>query len=297
MASRILLGLAAAALLAPATLLTQSRGITLEEMAGLLRSNVSSARVLTLAQERCVAFHPTGEALATLRQAGATAELLEGLRTPNLCTTTGPTPVPPPPAADTAGGALPPLPRNLHVDRAPFGPPPPPPGHPSRGFFASLTATAAGFNEKGTDLDVGGGMGVEVGYAPVPALAFFVRVDGGWRTPPEDEGGEQTLWFGDVGGRVYLGGRRAAVRPFADASFTAFGIAGDEEELSGTGFSAGGGVQARVARNLAVDLGFRWLAGTLDTDDTGGESTPLEDEIEGRGARVYLGISGFPGGR
>ena len=98
MASRILPDLAAAALLAPATLLAQSRGITLEEMAGLLRGNVSSARVLTLAQERCVASLPTAEALATLRQAGATPELLEGLRNPNLCATTGPTPVPPPAA-------------------------------------------------------------------------------------------------------------------------------------------------------------------------------------------------------
>ncbi len=72
--------LLALALLIAAPAAAQQRGFTLAEVEELLRSDVSSTRILLLVQQRCIHFDPDDRALAVLSAAGATTELLAGLR-------------------------------------------------------------------------------------------------------------------------------------------------------------------------------------------------------------------------
>lgn len=53
--------------------------LLVEEVSGLLRSGVSSKRILDIARERCLAFTLEPSALAALRAAGATEQLLVSL--------------------------------------------------------------------------------------------------------------------------------------------------------------------------------------------------------------------------
>src|SRR5262245_38088327 len=66
---------------APGRVLAQNAGLTLTELIALQSAGVPRARVLFRARESCIAFRPSPDSEARLRQAGATAALLAELRT------------------------------------------------------------------------------------------------------------------------------------------------------------------------------------------------------------------------
>src|SRR6478672_1445793 len=99
-----LAGVLALALSAP--LAAQGKGYSLDDILGLVRRHVASARVLSLAKSSCLTFVVTNEAATRIKRAGGTQALVDGLR--QVCNPNTPavdsvakTP-PPPPPVDTA---------------------------------------------------------------------------------------------------------------------------------------------------------------------------------------------------
>jgi S1-C subfamily serine protease len=109
----LLTGVFAFALSAP--LAAQGKGYTLDDILGLLRRHVASARVLSLAKSSCVTFIVTGDVDTRIKRAGGTQSLVDGLKqvcnpnTPAVDSATkvssGAVPIPkaadPPPPVDT----------------------------------------------------------------------------------------------------------------------------------------------------------------------------------------------------
>jgi S1-C subfamily serine protease len=109
----VLAGVLAFALSAP--LRAQGKGYTLDDILGLLRRHVASARVLSLAKSSCVTFIVTDDVDTRIKRAGGTQSLVDGLKavcnpnTPAVDSATkvssGAVPIPkpadPPPPVDT----------------------------------------------------------------------------------------------------------------------------------------------------------------------------------------------------
>ena len=114
--SRAWLAAGVFALILAAPLGAQSKGYTLDDILGLLRRHVSSARVLSLAKTSCVTFEVTDDVAGRLKRVGGTTALVDGLR--QVCNPNSPpvdsaskvvsggVPIPkpadPPPPVDTA---------------------------------------------------------------------------------------------------------------------------------------------------------------------------------------------------
>ena len=73
----------------------QTKAYSLDDLVGLLKRKVSSTRVLTLAKQSCISFVMTTDAESSLRKAGASTDLVNGLH--DVCN-----PDHPKPGADTA---------------------------------------------------------------------------------------------------------------------------------------------------------------------------------------------------
>jgi S1-C subfamily serine protease len=109
----VIAGVLAFALAAP--LHAQGKGYTLDDILGLLRRHVASARVLSLAKSSCVTFIVTDDVDTRIKRAGGTQSLVDGLKqvcnpnTPAVDSATkvssGAVPIPkaadPPPPVDT----------------------------------------------------------------------------------------------------------------------------------------------------------------------------------------------------
>ncbi|MEO8879785.1 MAG: S1C family serine protease [Gemmatimonadaceae bacterium] len=110
----LLAGVFAFVLSAP--LAAQAKGYSLDDILGLLRRHVSSARVLSLAKSNCVTFVVSDDVDTRIKRAGGTQSLVDGLK--QVCNPNGPggdsatkvssgaVPIPkpadPPPPVDTA---------------------------------------------------------------------------------------------------------------------------------------------------------------------------------------------------
>ncbi|HEX8360759.1 MAG TPA: outer membrane beta-barrel protein [Longimicrobium sp.] len=277
------------ALAAPAA--AQQRGFELVELEKLLRSHVSSARVIVLAQQRCIHFVPDDAALAQLTTSGATRELLDALRAPGQCRTG--------PAAAAAGVAPAP------ASDAPASAPPPAPAprrSPATGFLG-LAYTTGAFTPKGGDeQDSGGGAAIDFGVNVSPYIALFIHGD--YVDVTSDAGDAYGLRHADLGARVYLSPARWRVRPFAEGSGVVFGMdfteaGGTETErsLDGFGVSGGAGVQLRFTRTLALEGSYRLMSGSLSTEAVDGDEGELDDPVSGRTRRLQVGLSWIPAAR
>ena len=82
----VLAGVLSLVLSAP--LAAQGKGYTLDDILGLLRRHVASARVLSLAKSSCVTFIVTNDVDTRIKRAGGTQSLVDGLK--QVCNPNGP---------------------------------------------------------------------------------------------------------------------------------------------------------------------------------------------------------------
>jgi S1-C subfamily serine protease len=78
----------ALAFILSAPLAAQGKGYTLDDILGLLRRHVASARVLSLAKSSCVTFVVTDDVDTRIKRAGGTQSLVDGLK--QVCNPNGP---------------------------------------------------------------------------------------------------------------------------------------------------------------------------------------------------------------
>jgi hypothetical protein len=279
--------LLALALLFAAPAAAQQRGFTLAEVEELLRSDVSSTRILLLVQQRCIHFDPDDRALALLSAAGATTELLEGLRQPSQCRThSGPLPkssVPAVPAAPSASDA-------------PQAPPTPRSARPLA-FIGFGYANGSFTPDEGDGDGAGHGAAVEFGvggsHFAVFARGAFAGIDSG-------AGEAYDLGNTDLGARVVFLPARAVLRPYVDAAVSVItmqytdGDGSERQSATGFGVSGAGGVRLAVTPKVALDASYRRVFGSLSQV---GSDAPagLEEGVGGSGGWLMVGLSWTPG--
>ncbi len=268
----------------------QQRGFELVELEKLLRSHVSSARVLVLAQQRCINFVPDDAALAQLTTSGATRELLDALRGPGQCRTGPAAAVAPAPGLSEPSSA-PPAPAAPARTRS-----------PATGFLGLAYTTSAFTPRGGDELDSGGGAAIDLGLNVSPYVALFIHGD--YVDVASGDGDAYGLRHADLGARVYLSPARWRVRPFVDGSGVVFGMdftepGGTETtySLDGFGLSGGGGVQLRFSRTLALEGSYHLMSGSLSTEDADGETDELDEPVSGRTRRLQVGLTWVPAAR
>lgn len=274
--SRGLLVLAALLFAAPAA--AQQRGFTLAEMEELLRSDVSSTRVLLLAQQRCIHFEPDERALKVLAAAGATAELLEGLRQPGQCR--------------TDRGALP-------KPSAPDKPEGPSTRRSARplAFLGFGYANGSFTPREGGGDGAGHGAAVELG---VGGSHFAVFARGAFAGIDPAEGEAYDLGNSDFGARVVFLPARVILRPYVDAAVSVItmqytdGEGTERQSATGFGVSGAGGVRLAVTPRVALDASYRRVFGSLSQV---GADAPvgLEEGTSGSGGWLVVGLSWTPG--
>lgn len=280
---RLLLSLLLAVILCAHTnpAAAQQRGFTLAELEELLRSEVSSTRVLLLAQQRCIHFQPDDSALAVLRAAGATAELLEGLRGPGQCRT------------DTAA-AKPSKPG------APGTPEPPAARRQGRPLaFLGVGYANGFFTPAGTEGD-GGGQGAAVEFG-VGGSHFAVFTRGAYVRVNPDRGAPYDLGHTDLGARVVFLPRRAVLRPYVDAAISVIERGYTDEDGAVTenetsfGVSGAGGVRLAFSPRLALDASYRRVVGSLEDVEAAGGPAEQDESARGSGGWMVVGVSWTPG--
>lgn len=276
--------LTAAALVAsPRAAHAQPHPLALEDVVQLVRAQVSPARILELARENCLAFAMDAAATARLREAGAEPEVIRGLSAPDLCRAA-------PPAPGTTGStgtgtAL--------VRRGGSGPPPEARRSRREPYGAGLSLSVGYMHvvyeaDDTPGVDGSGGM-VEVAYGFTPALAVFLRGDraelGG--APVYARGLAHT----DLGVRLFAGGGRWPVRPYADAALTLVNSRPDEnsayDQRTSLAGSVGAGVQLFLGTpRMALNAGVR-LSPNADVEAL----APFDG---GRSARADLRFDWYP---
>src|SRR5262245_14605662 len=149
----------------------------------------------------------------------------------------------------------------------------------SEKFFASLSLNGSAFtaDDLSDETDSGGGVTLELGYGFTPRWSLFV--EGAAATMSDRSGGDYILSHFDIGARYTFANRASAWSPFIDAAFTGR-AAGQENitiidndgrtfsgdlEVSGVGFSVGGGLNYFFNPRWAVTTALKWTTGEFTT--------------------------------
>lgn len=180
----------------------------------------------------------------------------------------------------------------------------------TKGFFlgAHLNGTALSAEDLSDDTESGGGLGVQVGYGFTPRLALVLDGTG---ARFDVDGEEFTVAHFDVALRYAFTGQTRRFVPFLELGYSGRAAAQEDVtfflddgstvtgdlELSGTGFTFGGGLQYYVSPKVAIGAGVKWTTGEFDTvkfDDV----SVSDLGIDAMSARVNLGLTWYPmGGR
>jgi hypothetical protein len=182
---------------------------------------------------------------------------------------------------------------------------------PTKFFIGAALNGSAVQSDDLTDGDVesGGGLGLQLGYAFTPKFALFVDGVGASMSP--DVGESYGLGHFDIGARWQFSNPSRALVPFVDVALT--GRAAVQEDvtfyddfgnsetgdlsLSGAGFSFGGGLNYHFTPRFALSTGLRWTVGEMSRVKFNNVS--VDDlELDATTTRFNLGFVWYPrGGR
>lgn len=158
------------------------------------------------------------------------------------------------------------------------------------------------FNDNGGDeTDSGGGLAIFGGWGFTPQLALYIE---GSAARIDSDGDSWTLSHGDLGLRYHFTGATRKFVPFIQGAFTARkgsldDVQFDDEddvdvELTGTGFSLGGGFLYFLNQSVGLNADLKWTTGEFDKVKVGNISVDGLD-IDATTSRINLGLTWFPG--
>lgn len=177
----------------------------------------------------------------------------------------------------------------------------------TKGFFAGLGlhGTAIQIEDLSDDRESGGGATIKLGYGFTRLFALYVEGSAASLNTDNDE--NWTLSHFDIGARFSLGGPASAVVPYLQAAVS--GRAGTRDdviiqgsttprdlEISGAGFTAGGGLLIFFHPAWAFDADLKFTVGEFSTIKYGNVSVD-GFEIDATSTRFNVGVSWHPGGR
>jgi hypothetical protein len=179
-------------------------------------------------------------------------------------------------------------------------------GGGAKGFFlgAALNGSSLTINEGDLDDDSesGGGLMIQLGFGFSPQLALFLE---GTAAAMDSEGEEWLFSQGDIGIRYHFFAPGKKFVPFIDGAFTGLSVLQDdadfgnetgELEISGNGFTLGGGFLYYFSPRVAFNTQLKYTAGEFKTfrfDNVSVEG--LDADMSS--VRVNFGVSWFFGSR
>jgi len=174
------------------------------------------------------------------------------------------------------------------------------------GFYVGFTLNGTSFAVDGLDDDDtvrGGGGSLTIGYGITPNISIFLTGTSANMNP--DEGDPYFLTHGDLGVRYLFASPGRDFAPFLELAATgrvatqedvSFGGGGgsDDLELSGAGFTAGGGFLYFFSSGWALTTRLDWTSGEFTTIKYGNVSID-GFEVDATTVRFDVGVTWFPG--
>jgi hypothetical protein len=168
-----------------------------------------------------------------------------------------------------------------------------------------LNGTAAQYEDT-DETESGGGLGFTVGYGFTPNFTLYMTADAGilefsdWLWS-----GRYSMGHFDLGVRYMFANAGRTVVPYLDGAVTGRAIASEVEfilggasyrgdiDITGSGLSAGGGLEIFFSPKLALDMGLKFSVGNFNSFKIEGQSIDLED-AGATTTRFNLGLSWRP---
>jgi hypothetical protein len=175
----------------------------------------------------------------------------------------------------------------------------------SKFFLAfELNGSSITLEDDDEQSESGGGATLRLGYGFTRVVSMFAELAG---AAISANGQNWTLAHADLGVRVHLGSAAGALRPYVEGAFTArSGMRDDFEfdpgtgppqrgefEISGGGFTVGGGLLYFFGPNVALSTGLKWTTGEFSTVRFNNVSVS-GFEIDATSVRFNVGLSWFP---
>lgn len=180
----------------------------------------------------------------------------------------------------------------------------------TKGFFGGLELSGNSIKGSGSgqddffeEQDTGGGFGLQLGYGFTPALAIFARLNGAGMTTEGTNGDpdvDYSLGQFDIGGRFNFANPARKLVPYVELAFTGIGAVAkaedvgtpDDLELSGTGFTGGGGVHYFFSPKFAFNAALAFTSGTIKEVKSGDITVDVDESVTT--SRLSLGLTWFP---
>jgi hypothetical protein len=174
----------------------------------------------------------------------------------------------------------------------------------AKGFFLGLALNGSALTADDLDSDTenGGGLQLQLGWGFSPKLAIFLD---GSAASMDADGESWILSHGDLGLRYHFAGPGKSFVPFVEGAFTGwvgsqddvdFGNGTGDLEISGAGFTLGGGFLYFFNSRVALNTGVKWTKGEFDKVKFQNVSVEGLD-IDATSARLNIGLTFFLGGQ
>ncbi len=168
----------------------------------------------------------------------------------------------------------------------------------TRGFSLGLFLQGASWQREDVgdddDWEGGGGAGLTLAYGFNHTVTAYVSANGSVIDP--DFGDEYSLGHVDLGVLLHLASPRQPFRPYFDLALTGraaeYEIGPADVEVSGGGFTFGGGLKWFPSRPVALDLGLKITVGELERIEVGDLDRDIE--VDATSSRLHLGITWYP---
>jgi hypothetical protein len=164
----------------------------------------------------------------------------------------------------------------------------------TKGFQLGIGLNGSSLRAENSDTESGAGFHVRLGYGVSRNITLFF---GGAGASMNDD--EYSLGQADLGIRGYFPGKSRWV-PFLEGAVTGRALVidvgyNDNLEVTGTGFTAGGGVDYYVSRSVGLGVHLNYTFGEFTDAKMGKERASLgNDSFSATGARFNMGLTWWP---
>ena len=174
------------------------------------------------------------------------------------------------------------------------------------GLFLGAHIEGASLKVEDSERSNGGGGGVVAGWVFGNGLGVFAQFDESnvdVRNQPGTEGTWGITQF-DAGLRYYFKRPASTVVPYVQGSGTFRDVRvkdipdspGTVLDVTGVGFTAGGGVDLHVTPSVAFEFALLFTFGTLDEAEVDGTALPDFEGVSAQSSRLNLGLTWWPVG-
>lgn len=175
----------------------------------------------------------------------------------------------------------------------------------TRGFMIGAHLSGASLTVEDEERNNAGGGGFVIGYGLNRRFTIFAQVDGA-QFDEQSTGnveGDWTMGHADLGVRFHFANSLSAWVPYLQAAFgyravavqdpIVNGTTQEEVEISGPGFTLGGGLDFYFTETVALDVQLLWTGGEFTTLRVNNTSQTGFD-VDARSTRFNVGVVWWP---